>query len=417
MARDFKKLHRPSIRKLPSGGKLTEHGITFVRLDNGDGVFSVNVMADGQRIHRVIGRESEGVTRTHAEEFIEKVRSEAREGRLSLPRGRKTQLSFAEAPKKYIDRLEESNGKNLAAKRRQLRLYLTPFFGSQRLDSISTFTVDRYKRRRLDAGASHGTINLELATLSHFLNCAIEWGWLKSRPCKIRLLAKTQGRIVALTDEQENGLLRAAVADDDPHCWLFVVFGLNTAMRHREILRARFEWLDLEKRRLFIPSAKGGRREQPITPELADLLRREREVRTDKLGWIFSSPRPTTSLTGHRDRMDKPFRRAVIRAGLDPTMVTPHVMRHTAITKLVQAGIDLPTIQRISGHKTFAMVLRYTRVHGSHIDKAIAAIGRDLPDRERTKLPAQLHRNYTGSKQGDAARKPSEGSIRDVSAC
>ena len=103
--------------------------------------------------------------------------------------------------------------------------------------------------------------------------------------------------------------------------------------------------------------------------------------------------------------------------GLDPTMVTPHVMRHTAITKLVQAGIDLPTIQRISGHKTFAMVLRYTRVHGSHIDKAIAAIGRDLPDRERTKLPAQLHRNYTGSKQGDAARKPSEGSIRDVSAC
>ena len=120
--------------KLPSGGKLTEHGITFVRLDNGDGVFSVNVMADGQRIHRVIGRESEGVTRTHAEEFIEKVRSEAREGRLSLPRGRKTQLSFAEASKKYIDRLEESNGKNLAAKRRQLRLYLTPFFGSQRLN-------------------------------------------------------------------------------------------------------------------------------------------------------------------------------------------------------------------------------------------------------------------------------------------
>jgi integrase len=263
-------------------------------------------MADGHRIHRVIGRESEGVTRTQAEEFIEKVRSEAREGRLSLPRGRKTQLSFAEASKKYIDRLEESNGKNLVAKRRQLRLYLTPFFGSQRLDSISTFTVDRYKKRRLDKGASNGTVNLELATLSHLFNFAIEWEWLKSPPCKIRLLAKTQGRIVALTDEQENGLLRAAIADDDPHCWLFVVFGLNTAMRHQEILRARFEWLDLEKRRLFIPRAKGGRREQPITPELAELLRREREDRTDKLGWIFPSPRPTTSLTGHRDRMDKP---------------------------------------------------------------------------------------------------------------
>ena len=90
MARDFKKLHRPSIRRLVPGDKITEHGITFERLANGDGAFSVNVMADGHRIHRVIGRESEGVTRTRAEEFIEKVRSEAREGRLSLPPGRKT---------------------------------------------------------------------------------------------------------------------------------------------------------------------------------------------------------------------------------------------------------------------------------------------------------------------------------------
>jgi len=55
-------------------------------------------------------------------------------------------------------------------------------------------------------------------------------------------------------------------------------------------------------------------------------------------------------------------------------------MRHTAITALVQAGVDLPTIQRISGHKTLAMAMRYSHVHGSHIDRAIAAIGRPLPE-------------------------------------
>ncbi len=78
--------------------------------------------------------------------------------------------------------------------------------------------------------------------------------------------------------------------------------------------------------------------------------------------------------------MAKPFKRAVIRAGLDPELVTPHVMRHTAITNLVQSGVDLPTIQSISGHKTLAMVLRYTHVHGTHIDKAIAKIGRAVPE-------------------------------------
>jgi hypothetical protein len=234
MARIFQILNRASIRKLPSGGKITEHGISFERLRDGDGVYSVNVMADGQRIHRVLGRESEGVTRTQAEEFIERVRSEAREGRLSLPAGRKTQLGFMEAAQRYLDRLGETNGKNLIAKERQLRRYLIPFFRNQRLDTISTFTVERYKRRRLDNRATNGTINLELATLSHLLNCAIEWGWLKSRPCKIRLLEKTQGRIVALTDGQAEALLKAAIADQDPQCWLFVAFGLNTPMRHRK---------------------------------------------------------------------------------------------------------------------------------------------------------------------------------------
>jgi hypothetical protein len=93
--------------------------------------------------------------------------------------------------------------------------------------------------------------------------------------------------------------------------------------------------------------------------------------------------------------MDNAFRDAVVRAGLDPELVTPHVMRHTAITALVQAGVDLPTIQKISGQKTLAMVLRYTHVHGQHIDRAIEAIGRTLPELSANKtstITQELHR-------------------------
>jgi integrase len=259
-------------------------------------------------------------------------------------------------------------------------LYLKPFFASQRLDAISTFTIDRYKRRRLEAEASKGTINLELATLSHLLSQAVEWKWIKALPCRVILLEKSQGRVIALTDEEADALLRAAGADEDPYCWLFIAFGLNTAMRHAEILNARFDQLDVARHRLFIPKAKAGMREQPITPELAAILRREQEMAADPMGWIFPSPRPGSSLTGHRDRMGKPFRRAVVAAGLNAVVVTPHVMRHTAITNLVKAGVDLPTIQRISGHKTLAMVMRYTHIHGDHIDKAIRAIGRSIPE-------------------------------------
>ncbi len=387
MARRFARLTRPAIRGLQPSQKITEHGITAARLPDGDVRYSVNVMVDGERIHRVIGRESDGTTRTQAEELITKLRTEAREGRLTLPKGRKTHLAFREAAANYLLRLETASGRNIEAKRRQLRLYLVPFFGDQRLNTITNFTVDRYKRRRQSTGAKNSSINRDLATLSHLFNSAIEWKWLKDRPCRIAMLPEPEGRIVVLNDQQADDLLRAAIQDEDPYCWLFVLFGLNTAMRHREILRARFDHLDIENRRLYIPQAKAGDREQPITPQLAEVLEKERAMRDDPEGWIFPSPRPITSTTGHRHRMGKPFRRAVIRAKLNPRQVTPHVMRHTAITNLVQAGIDLPTIQRISGHRTLKMVLRYAHVHGRHIDQAIQAIGRGLPEPMANETP------------------------------
>lgn len=404
MSLRFSRLTRPNIRRLRHGEKITEHGIIVERMPNGDLRYTVAIMVDGQRIHRVMGLDSEGVTRTQAEEFIAKARSDAKEERLNLPKGRKTALAFERAAPDYLDRLEDTGGRNLTAKRRQIRLYLSPFFGSQRLNAITSFTVDRYKKRRIAAGASNGTINLELATLSHLFNKATEWGWLKAMPCRIRMLPKVTGRIIALTDEQATALLDGAIADEDPQCWLFVVFGLNTAMRHGEILRSRFDQLDIDNHRLYIPQSKAGRREQPITPELADILAKERETSDGPDGWIFPSPRPNASCAGHRARMSEPFRRAVVRADLDPVLVTPHVMRHTAITNLVKAGIDLPTIQQISGHKTLAMVLRYTHVHGSHIDQAIRAIGRGLPEPMANRSAGTTtHKLHTVAERGIAA--------------
>jgi len=374
----FARLDRAAIRQLASGGKLAEHGITAERLADGDLRYTVNVMVDGRRVHRVIGRESEGVTRTQAEEYITQAKADARADRLNLPKGRKLALGFADAAADYLARLDQANGKNVVAKRRQVRMYLNPYFGTMRLDAISAFTIEKYKKRRLDQKAAPATVNRELATLSHLFNRAVEWRWLDRLPARPKKLAESAGRIIALDDDQCDALMTAAIGGADPDLWLFIAFGLNTAMRHGEIMATRWDQLDLANRRLFIPDAKAGQREQPITPELAELLAREREMRQDRDGWIFPSPH-ADSAAGHRARMDRAFRDAVIRAGLDPATITPHVMRHTAITKLVQAGVDLPTVQRISGHKTMAMVLRYTHVHGRHIDDAIKALGRPMP--------------------------------------
>jgi integrase len=380
MTSRFMKFNRLSLRRLRRGEKITEHGITAERLADGDLRYTVNIMVDGRRVHRVIGRQSEGVTRTQAEEFIAIVRADARAGRLNLPKGRKLALSLSAAADEYVKRLEQAGGKNLKVKRRQLRMYLKPYFGTMPLDGISAFTIEKYKKRRIDAGAAVGTVNRELATLSHLLNRAFEWKWLDRLPVRPRKFVEFASRVIALTDEECDRLMTAAIATAIPDLWLFVAFGLNTAMRHGEILATRWDQLDLANRRLYVPKAKSGQRQQPITAGLAALLETEREMREEREGWIFPSPHKD-SKAGHWARMDRPFREAVEAAGLDPGLVTPHVMRHTAITKLVQAGVDLPTVQQVSGHKTLAMVLRYIHVHGRHIDDAIKALGRTLPQR------------------------------------
>ena len=81
-----------------------------------------------------------------------------------MPKGRKLALTLGAATGNYIERLEAGSGKNIAIKRRRLRMHLKPFFGAMRLDAITSFMVERYKKKRIDAGSANGTVNRELAT-------------------------------------------------------------------------------------------------------------------------------------------------------------------------------------------------------------------------------------------------------------
>lgn len=371
MAIKFSKMTRVNQRNLKSNEKIDEHGITFQRLKNGDGRYAINIMVDGQRIHRVVGKESEGVTRLQAEELIEKFRTDARHGRLNLPKGRKLQFTFAEASKKYLKKLEEEGGKDIDKKTYRFDQHLTPFFGDISLNKVCTFDIERYKKHRQSANAKPGTINRELAVISHLLNKALDWKWLDHKPCNIKRLKEDSGRIVYLTTEQIAKLLDAAKEDQCPYIYPFIVIGLSTSMRRMEILSIQLKNIDLNKRVIFIPKAKAGAREQPITQQLASFLQSHLVTAIPDQEWLFPAKR---SAAGHVMNIEKQFRRVVTAAGLDPKEVVRHTLRHTAITHLVQAGVDLPTVQRISGHKTLQMVVRYSHQNGEHIKAAMDAL-------------------------------------------
>jgi integrase len=321
------------------------------------------------------------------------LRSDAKHDRLSLPKGRKIALSFRDAATKYLEKLEVEGGKDLKAKRMRLERHLVPFFGDTPLSKISSFDTERYKKQRQQeksarggdrvsakskeqgvkssdkAGvAAPGTINRELAALSHLFSKAVEWGWITHRPAKLCRLKEGDGRIMYLTVDQVAALLEAAKASDNLQLYPFIVIGIETSMRMSEILSIRRENVDVQRRVIYVPKAKAGQREQPITAHLVTFLTGCMDALPPGTPWLFPS---AAAKSGHTVEIRKPFIKAVREAGLDPALVVRHTLRHTAITHLVQAGIDLPTVKRISGHKTLAMVEKYAHQNGEHIQAAM----------------------------------------------
>ena len=126
---------------------------------------------------------------------MEKARTDAREARLNLSKGRKVTLSFKQAADAYLEKLEEEGGKDLVMKRRRFKYHLVPALGNRALAKITTFLVNRYKKDRLKEGGAPGTINRELAVLSHMFTKGVEWTWLDHRSAKIERLKEGDGRI------------------------------------------------------------------------------------------------------------------------------------------------------------------------------------------------------------------------------
>jgi integrase len=144
-------------------------------------------------------------------------------------------------------------------------------------------------------------------------------------------------------------------------------------MRHREILSAKFDRLDADRRRLRI-KVKGGReRDQPLPQWVVDILLKERESATDPDGWVFPNKR---TRSGHIEQMSTAFTRCAKAAGLDPSLVTPHTMRHTALTRFAAVTHGDPaTVKLYSGHLSLQALMRYIHPSDEYVDRALDRIG------------------------------------------
>ena len=141
-----------------------------------------------------------------------------------------------------------------------------------------------------------------------------------------------------------------------------------TGMRRSELARLKVSDIDSQRMIIRVVAGKGGKdRDLPLSPALLEILREYWRWRKPRL-YLF----PTRTC---RQRLDQPISdktvwiacsEAARRAGISKR-VTPHTLRHSWATHLLEAGTDLRTIQVLLGHGDLETTAQYLHLSQRHL--------------------------------------------------
>ena len=238
-------------------------------------------------------------------------------------------------------------------------------WGTLALDQLRTKTLEDYLSERLQ-DVTLATVSKELGILKSAYGRALRWDWVTTTPFRgITLNQDGEERMRWLTDEEERRLVAAAAP------WLrdLILVGLDTGLRRSNLVGLQWGWLHEHGTVLMIPrqlvKAKKATVMIPLTTRAATIILRQVRhgdcVFTHSTGRAYSLPQVSM---------------AVIRTAKHAqlTGVSLHTLRHTFISRLVQAGRPLPEVAALAGHRDIKMTMRYAHLAPSHLRAGIQAL-------------------------------------------
>jgi integrase len=330
-------------------------------------------------------RKFAGWTKEQAKNTLAKLRLELLNEDLGFKKPGAENIPFEKFTQEWLEIYARPNKKSWRRDELSLKS-LIPWFKGKNLSDIKPDLVEAYKaKRKLEV--SPATVNRELACLKTIMNKAVEWGKLEVNPiAKVKKFREQTVKERILTNEEITRLLEAAA----PHLRPILIVLLNTGMRRGEVLNLKWSDVDFKTGYIFIGDSKSGKsRRVPMSGLVYETLERLKENKRSE--FVFSN-----SATGeHIKDIKTGFHAACRRAGIKGVRI--HDLRHTAASKMVEAGVDLVTVSKILGHSSIQMTMRYAHPTAEAMRRAVESLA-DLLEKRRQKddsLPKESSISYS----------------------
>lgn len=238
-------------------------------------------------------------------------------------------------------------------------------FGHREADAIKPSELDSYITAHAKAPATQNRLR---ALFSLIYREAQRNGHVTSNPARLVRMRPVNNSRIRYIDANEESTLTGIIERDFPHHLPAFRVAINTGMRLSEQFTMEWSQVDLLRKMIHLSHTKNGsERHIPLNTVAVEAL--------ERLGRIAPASNPSVFLTMRGERLKTPrtwFGDVVAASGLSD--ISWHILRHTFVSRLVMAGVDLRTVMELAGHKSMAMTLRYSHLAPEHTASAVERI-------------------------------------------
>lgn len=251
-----------------------------------------------------------------------------------------------------------------------MRRHIVTRWGRVRLTDIDPRAVAQWLAGKREEGLAPATVEKIRAIFGRSFELGLRWNvpGCERNPAKgVPRKPLNNARKRFVTAEEAARLVAAAEASRNKQLAAVVQLLLLTGMRVSELLSAKWETVDVERRTLFVPTSKTGRsRHVPLAQAAVDVI--GRLPRPEKAVYLFPGPKDPSK---HLTTIKHGWQTARTAAGLADLRI--HDLRHSAASFMVNSGVDLFAVGKVLGHASYQSTQRYSHLANDTLLAAVEA--------------------------------------------